>query len=41
MEFLMRCAIEKFFSAGAVASELEAIAKFNQDYIEPKLEAFT
>ena len=37
MEFLMRCAVEKFFSAGVVASELEAIQRFNGEYIEPKL----
>jgi hypothetical protein len=29
MEFIIRCAIEKYFASGKVETELEAIKKFN------------
>ena len=36
----MRCAIEKFCSSGICATEIEAIEKFNEEYVIPKLEQF-
>lgn len=36
MEFIIRCAIEKYFASGKVETELEAIKKFNLEYLIPK-----
>ena len=40
MEFCIRAAIEKYFAAGIVETELDAIKKFNEEYIIPKCKAF-
>ena len=37
MEFLIRASIEKYFAAGLVESELDAVKKFNEEFIVPKL----
>jgi len=36
----MRSAIEKYFSSGICATEIDAIEKFNEEYVIPKLEQF-
>ena len=40
MEFLIRAAVEKFFASGQVESELDAVIKFNEEFIKPKCEKF-
>lgn len=40
MEFIIRAAIEKFFASGQVESELEAVKKFNEEFIKPKCAQF-
>ena len=40
MEFIIRAAIEKFYASGQVETELEAVIKFNEEYIIPKCTQF-
>ena len=40
MEFLLRCALEKFYVAGLVETELEAVKKFNDEFLAPNIKNF-
>ena len=35
MEFFIRCAMEKFYASGIENTELDAIKRFNKEYLLP------
>lgn len=37
MELIIRCAIEKYVPSGKAKTELEAIERFNEEYLQPRL----
>lgn len=40
MEFIIRASIEKFYASEQVETELDAVKKFNEEYVIPKCKAF-
>jgi|TARA_B110000285_G_C15119621_1_gene616287 hypothetical protein len=37
MELLIRCSVDKYLPSGKVKTELEAVQRFNEEYLKPRL----